>query len=63
MIWMELVKQELAQAQRELKAAQEGLRVGTDAARTRYARALHEAERAMGHASLAGRDPRWGQTI
>jgi hypothetical protein len=58
MTWTEIVKQELAQARRELAAAEEDLKSGTTAARTRYARALHEAELAERRASLAMREAR-----
>lgn len=63
MTWAEIVSQELARAQQELSAAEEGLKAGTEASRTRYARALHEAEMAHARANRVGRDPRWGQAI
>lgn len=53
MTWTEAVTTELMQARRELSAAQEGLKEGTEAARNRYARALHEAELAEQRAESA----------
>ncbi|MFP2929459.1 hypothetical protein ACLESO_30530 [Pyxidicoccus sp. 3LG] len=35
---------QLQEARRELEAAEQGLTAGTEAARVRYARALHEAD-------------------
>jgi len=58
MTWTEAVTKELTQARRELAAAQEGLKEGTEAARSRYARALHEAELAEQRAECATRDSR-----
>jgi hypothetical protein len=55
MTWSEIVRQELAQARRELSAAEEGLKAGTPAAYARYTRALHEAERAEQRAHQASR--------
>ncbi len=56
MTWTEAVKKELVQARQELAAAQEGLEEGTEAARSRYARALHEAELAEQRAESATRE-------
>ena len=55
MTWTEMVRQELAQARRELAAAEEGLKAGTPAAYSRYKRALYEAERAELRAYQASR--------
>jgi Domain of unknown function (DUF4398) len=41
---LELMEQELRAARQELAEAERGLADGTEAARTRYARALHEAD-------------------
>lgn len=56
MTWTEAVAKELMQARRELAAAQEGLKMGTEASRSRYARALHEAELAEQRAECASRE-------
>jgi hypothetical protein len=56
MTWTEAVTKELMQARRELTAAEEGLKVGTPAAYSRYARALHEAELAEQRAECASRE-------
>lgn len=44
MVTMEWMEQELRAARRELAEAEGGLSENTNAARTRYARALHEAD-------------------
>jgi hypothetical protein len=59
MTWSEIVRQELAQARRELSAAEEGLKLGTPAAHSRYMRALYEAERAEQRAHQASRRSSW----
>lgn len=41
---LELIEQELREARWELAEAERGLPENTEAARTRYARAVHEAE-------------------
>jgi hypothetical protein len=51
--WME---QELCAARRELAAAERELRANTEAARTRYARALHEADLAERRAARQARE-------
>ncbi|WP_395856825.1 hypothetical protein [Cystobacter fuscus] len=51
--WME---QELRAARRELAAAERELRANTEAARTRYARALHEADLAERRAARQARE-------
>jgi hypothetical protein len=56
MTWMEMTHQRLREARRELSEAEQGLASGTEAARTRYARALHEAEIAEQHAHRASRN-------
>ncbi len=56
MTWLEMTKQRLNEAKRELEAAEQGLAEGTEAARTRYARALYEVERAECQASRASRE-------
>ena len=43
MAYQDRVEQQLQEARRELEAAEQGLKAGTEAARVRYARALHEA--------------------
>ncbi len=58
MTWTEAVTQELMEARRELAAAHEGLKEGTEAAHSRYARALHEAELAEQRAECASRESR-----
>ncbi|WP_254626528.1 hypothetical protein [Myxococcus sp. CA039A] len=54
MTYEERVEQQRDEARRELVAAERGLSAGTEAARVRYARALHEADiaevRAQRHA-------------
>ncbi|XXF75064.1 hypothetical protein P2318_18510 [Myxococcaceae bacterium GXIMD 01537] len=62
MTWLEMTQQHLMEARRELVAAEQGLVAGTEAARSRYARAVHEAELAEQRASRAHREqqPAWG---
>jgi hypothetical protein len=59
MTWNEIVKRELAQARKELAAAEEGLKGGTPAAHSRYTRALHEVEVAEQRAHQVEREPQW----
>jgi len=59
MTWTEMVRQELAQARRELSEAEKGLKAGTPAAYSRYQRALYEAERAEQRAYQASRQSSW----
>ncbi|OJH39059.1 hypothetical protein BON30_22560 [Cystobacter ferrugineus] len=54
--WMEQEEQELRAARRELAAAERELRANTEAARTRYARALHEADLAERRAARQARE-------
>jgi hypothetical protein len=56
MTLMETVEQELREARQELAQAEQGLAQGTEAARTRYARALHEADLAERRALRASRE-------
>jgi hypothetical protein len=56
---IELMEQELRAARRELAEAEFGLKVGTQAARTRYARALHEADLAEQRAVRLSRQRSW----
>jgi len=58
MNWLEMTQRELEQARRELAAAEDGLAAGTQAAHNRYARALHEVDRAE-HQSLRGLREGW----
>ncbi|MBM7117261.1 hypothetical protein [Archangium primigenium] len=51
--WME---KELRAARRELADAERGLAANTEAARIRYARALHEADLAEGRAARMARE-------
>ncbi|MCE9670337.1 hypothetical protein LY474_21285 [Myxococcus stipitatus] len=44
MTYEERVEQQREEARRELAEAERGLAAGTEAARVRYARALHEAD-------------------
>lgn len=53
---MAYVDQQLQEARRELEAAEQGLKAGTEAARVRYARALHEADLAERRAQRAARE-------
>ena len=56
MTWLEMTKRQLMEARRELEAAEQGLVSGSEAARARYIRAVHEAEIAEQHASRASRE-------
>ncbi|MCP3137902.1 hypothetical protein [Pyxidicoccus xibeiensis] len=47
---------QLQEARRELEAAEQGLAAGTEAARVRYARALHEADLAERRAERRARE-------
>ncbi|NMO21741.1 hypothetical protein HPC49_42205 [Pyxidicoccus fallax] len=51
-------EQQLQEARRELEAAEQGLASGTEAARVRYARALHEADIAERRAQRHARESR-----
>ncbi|PTL85371.1 hypothetical protein [Vitiosangium sp. GDMCC 1.1324] len=53
------MEQELRAARRELAEAEQGLMVNTEAARTRYARAVHEAELAERRAARLARKRGW----
>ena len=55
MAMMDWMEQELREARRELARAEAGLSDNTDAARTRYARALHEADLAEHRAAHLAR--------
>ncbi|MBZ4421887.1 hypothetical protein [Myxococcus sp. RHSTA-1-4] len=50
------IEQQLQEARRELEAAEQGLAAGTEAARVRYARALHEADIAERRAQRQARE-------
>jgi hypothetical protein len=52
------VEQQLQEARRELALAEQGLTAGTEAARVRYARALHEADIAERRAERHARESR-----
>ena len=56
---IDLMEQELRAARQELADAERGLRENTDAARTRYARAIHEAELAEHRAAHLSRRRSW----
>jgi hypothetical protein len=56
---VDLMEQELSAARRELAAAERGLKDNTEAARTRYARALHEADLAVHRATRLSRQRSW----
>jgi hypothetical protein len=56
---IELMEQELRAARCELANAEAGLKDGTEAARTRYARALHEADLAEHRAAHLSRQRSW----
>lgn len=56
MAYQDRVEQQLQEARRELEAAEQGLTAGTEAARVRYARALHEADLAERIAQRAARE-------
>jgi hypothetical protein len=59
MLTIDLMEQELREARRELAEAERGLKDGTEAARTRYARALHEADLAEHRAARLSRQRSW----
>ncbi|HEX8437910.1 hypothetical protein [Archangium sp.] len=56
---VELMEQELRAARRELAEAEKGLKEGTEASKTRYARALHEADLAEHRATHLSRQRSW----
>lgn len=56
---IKLMEQELLEARRELANAERGLQENTEAARTRYARAVHEAELAERMAARMSRQRSW----
>ena len=56
MSWVQITNEQLSAARAELAAAEDGLCAGTDAARARYARALHEADRAERLAARCARE-------
>jgi hypothetical protein len=56
---IELIEKELRAARRELAEAERGLKEGTEAGRTRYARALHEADLAEPRAARMSRQRSW----
>jgi hypothetical protein len=56
---IELMEQELRAARRELAEAERGLTENTEAARMRYARAVHEAELAERMAARMSRQRSW----
>ena len=56
MTWLEMTKQRLNEARRELAAAEQGLMNGSEAARARHTKAGHELELAEQHASRASRE-------
>ena len=56
---IELMEQELRAARRELAEAERGLSQGGEAARTRYARALYEAEMAERRATRLSHQRSW----
>jgi hypothetical protein len=56
---VELMEQELRAARRELADAEKDLKEGTEAAKTRYARALHEADLAEHRATRLSRQRSW----
>lgn len=58
MTWANGTEQHLQDARRELEAAERELSTGTEAARVRYARALHEADLAGRRADRMARDSR-----
>lgn len=59
MTTIKLMEQELYAARQELAAAEHGLHDNTEAARTRYARAVHEAELAERMAARMSRQRSW----
>jgi hypothetical protein len=56
---IEMMEKELRAARGELVEAERGLEAGTEAARTRYARALHEADLAERRAQRLSRQRSW----
>jgi hypothetical protein len=58
MTWANGTEQQLQDARRELESAEQELKSGTEAARVRYARALHEADLAGRRADRMARDHR-----
>lgn len=56
MAYQDRAEQQLQEARRELEAAELGLKDGTEAARVRYARALHEADLAERRAQRRARE-------
>ena len=56
---IDLMEQELREARRELAEAERGLAENTEAARMRYARAVHEAELAERMAARMSRQRSW----
>jgi DNA-binding transcriptional regulator YbjK len=56
---IERMEQELRAARRELAEAELGLKENTEAARTRYARAVHEAELAERMVARMSRQRSW----
>ncbi|MFL5352429.1 hypothetical protein [Archangium sp.] len=56
---IELMEQELREARRELAEAERCLSENTEAARLRYARAVHEAELAERMAARMSRQRSW----
>ncbi|WP_426752507.1 hypothetical protein [Myxococcus sp. Y35] len=61
MTYEDRVEQQFLEARRELEAAVQGLSAGTEAARVRYARALHEAGIAERQAQRQAREQRHHQ--
>ncbi|AKQ65884.1 hypothetical protein A176_002796 [Myxococcus hansupus] len=61
MTYEDRIEQQLLEARRELEAAVQGLNAGTEAARVRYGRALHEAEIAERLAQRQAREQRHHQ--
>ncbi|WP_257447034.1 hypothetical protein [Archangium lipolyticum] len=59
MLTIDLMEQELRAARQELADAERGLRDGSEASRTRYARALHEADLAERRAARLSRERGW----
>ena len=59
MTTIDLMEHELCAARRELANAEAGLKDGTEASRTRYARALHEADLAEHRAARLSRQRSW----
>lgn len=57
--WSDNMDVELAAVRHEMVEAERGLAAGTDAARTRYARASHELEVAERRANRLALESRW----